>query len=47
MKIVSFDENVIKICWPASNWQYSNIGSENGLAQVRRQAIIWINDGLS
>ena len=27
------------------NWQYSNIGTDNGLAN-RQQAIIWINDGL-
>ena len=29
-----------------SNYQYSSIGSDNGLAPVRWQAIIWINDGL-
>ena len=28
-----------------SNWQYSSIGSDNGLAPARRQAIIWDNDG--
>ena len=27
-----------------SNWQYSIIGSDNGLAPARRQAIIWTND---
>ena len=26
------------------NYQYSNIGSDNGLAWTRRQAIIWTND---
>ena len=26
-----------------SNWQYASIGSDNGLALCRRQAIIWIN----
>ena len=29
-----------------SNCQYSNIGSDSGLALNRRQAIIWTNDGL-
>ena len=28
------------------NLQYSSIGSDNGLAPVRQQAIIWTNDGL-
>ena len=28
-----------------SNEQYSSIGSDNGLAPARRQAIIWNNDG--
>ena len=27
------------------NQQYSSIGSNNGLAPTRRQAIIWTNDG--
>ena len=27
-----------------SNWQYSNIGSDNGLAPNRQQVIIWTND---
>ena len=26
-------------------WQYSSIGSGNGLALTRHQAIIWSNDG--
>ena len=26
-------------------WQYSSIGSDNGLAPARQQAIIWTNDG--
>ena len=29
-----------------SNEQVSSIGSDDGLAPVRRQAIIWTNDGL-
>ena len=28
-----------------SNKQYSSIGSDNGLALTRQQAIIWTNDG--
>ena len=28
-----------------SNEQYSSIGSDNGLAPTRQQAIIWANDG--
>ena len=28
-------------------FQYARIGSDNGLAPNRRQAIIWINDGLN
>ena len=27
------------------NWQYSSIGSDNGLAPTRRHAIFWTNDG--
>ena len=26
--------------------QYDNIGSDNGLVLIRRQAIIWTNNGL-
>ena len=33
------------ICFQVSNKKYSNIGSYNGLAPTRRQAIIWTNDG--
>ena len=29
-----------------SNQWYANIGSDNGLAPIRRQTIIWTNDGL-
>ena len=27
-------------------WQYSNIVADNGLVSIRREAIIWTNDGL-
>ena len=30
---------------PRSNYQYSSNCSDNDLAQTRRQAIIWTNDG--
>ena len=41
-----FDSNVPQICSQGSNWQYASIGSDNGLAPNRRQAIIWTNAGL-
>ena len=44
--LLYFDENFIEICSPGSNQEYSSIGSDNGLALVRQQAIIWTNDGL-
>ena len=34
------------MCSFGSNLQYVIIGSDNGLAPNRRQAIIWTNDGL-
>ena len=34
-----------EVCSQGSNWQYPSIGSVNGLAPSRRQAIIWTNDG--
>ena len=33
-------------CVQGSNWQYSGIGSDNGLAPARWRAIIWTNDDL-
>ena len=41
--ILYFDSNFIEVCSWGSNWQYSSIGSDNGLAPIRRQAIIWTN----
>ena len=48
MKIVNFEKNKkqnnnTEICSLGSNWQYGSIGSYNGLAPNRRQAIIWTN----
>ena len=47
-----FNENVwilikisLKFVPKGSNWQYYKIGSDNGLALTRRQAIILTNDG--
>ena len=34
------------MCSLGLDWQYVTIGSDNGLAPNRRQAIIWTNDGL-
>ena len=31
------------MCSLGSNWQYESIGSDNGLAPNKRQAIIWSN----
>ena len=45
-KLLNFKWNIIEICSLGSNWQQTTIGSDNGLSPNRRQAIIWINDGL-
>ena len=34
-----------EICSKRSNWQYSIIGSDNGLTPFIQQGIIWTNDG--
>ena len=44
MEILNFDWNFTEVCSQGSNYLYSNIGSDNGLAPTRRQAIIWNND---
>ena len=41
----TFKWNVTEICPPVFDWWYSSIGSDNGLAPNKRQAIIWTNDG--
>ena len=38
--------NRTEICTLGSNWQYDSIGSDNGLAPNRRQAIISTNADL-
>ena len=40
-KLLHFDEDFTEICSPRSNQQYSIIGSDNGLAPIRRQSIIF------
>ena len=45
-KLLNFNHNFPEICSSGCNWQYGSIGSDNGLAPNRRQAIIRINDGL-
>ena len=42
-KISYFYSNFTEICSSGSNWQYNSIGSSNGLAPNRRQAITWFN----
>ena len=43
-KCIDFDEYFTEVYSQGSNLQYSNIGSDNGLGPIRRQAIIWAND---
>ena len=42
-KCLNFKYNFIDVCSQGSNWKHSSIGSDNGLAPNRRQAIIWTN----
>ena len=44
--LLNFDSKFIDICSYGSNWQWINIGLD-GLVPIRRQAIIWTNNGLS
>ena len=44
-KLFNFDQYFTAGCSWGSNLQYSIIGSDNGLAPTRRQAIIWTKDG--
>ena len=45
-KCLNSDWNFIEICSEGFNQQYPSIGSDDGLAPSRRQAIIWTNDGI-
>ena len=42
-KILYFRLNFTKVSFEGSNWQYSTIDSDNILAPIRRQTIIWTN----
>ena len=46
IKMYEFQEKFTKVCSYRSNWQYSSIGSDNGLVPNRWQAIFWTNGGL-
>ena len=46
MKNIDFHWYFTEVYSQRSHWQYTNVGSDNGLAPTRRQAIIWTNDGL-
>ena len=46
-KVLYFDENVIKICSPGPNSQYTSIGLDDGLAPVRLSLMKHINASLS
>ena len=46
MKIISFYLNSVEIWIQGSNYHYIIIGSDDGLAPIRRQAIIWTNGDL-
>ena len=45
-KCSNLDYDVTEVCSSDSHQQYFSIASDNGLAQTRRQAIIWTNDDL-
>ena len=43
MKILNLKLNFTETCSLVSDWQDGNIGSDNALVPIRRQAIIWSN----
>ena len=43
MKVLYFDLNFTEFCSQWSSWQQNSIGSDNGLASNRPEAIIWTN----
>ena len=45
-KLLYSNSNFTEICSYGFNYQYANIGSDNGLSPSRWQAIIWTNDSL-
>ena len=44
--LLNLKKNLTKICSSELNWQYGSIGSDNGLALIMQQAIIWTNVGM-
>ena len=44
-KLFFFQYNFTEICSHGSNYQYANIGCDDGLSPNRRQAIIWTKCG--
>ena len=40
---MDFDYDFTEVCSSGSHWQYSIIDTNNGLAPIRRRAIIWTN----
>ena len=42
---INFDEVFTEVYSQESNQQYSSIGSDNGLAPAKRQAIVWTKGG--
>ena len=44
-KFINFDKDFTAVCSQGPNQQYCSIGSDNGLALSKRQAIILTNDG--
>ena len=45
-KCLNFHWYFTEVYSQGSNWQYTSIGSDNGLVPTRQQAIIWTNDDL-
>ena len=43
-KCINLDLNFTKVGFQGSNWQYSIISSNNGLALARHKSIIWTNN---
>ena len=42
---ISFALDITQMCFWGLEEQYSSIGSDNGLAPTRRQAITWSTNG--
>ena len=44
-EFMNFDYDFTEVCLQGSKKQYSSIGSDNGMAPTRRQAVISTTDG--